>query len=121
MHDAFCTQEPFPAPLGGYLRTSTFRRACFDASAHAVGLKGLVPHSLRRTAASLAIQAGANIKAVRSMLGHASATMTWDLYGHLYDDDLDQVADRLGEVRERFLQTSCGLPADQGTTVVRLA
>ncbi len=111
----------FPAPLGGYLRTSNFRKACFDPSARAVGLNGLVPHSLRHTAASLAIQAGANIKVVQSMLGHASATMTWDLYGHLYDDDLDQVADRLGEVRERFLQTSCGLPADQGMTVVQLA
>ncbi len=29
------------------------------------------------------------------MLGHASATLTWDRYGHLYDDDLDTVAERL--------------------------
>ncbi len=69
----------------------------------------------------LAIQAEANIKVVQSMMGHVSATMTWDLYGHLYDEDLDQVADRLGEVRERFLHTPCGLPADQGPTVVQLA
>jgi len=25
--------------------------------------------------------------------------MTWDLYGHLYDDDLDDVAARLDAVR----------------------
>jgi hypothetical protein len=29
------------------------------------------------------------------MLGHKTATMTLDLYGHLYPDRLDEVADRL--------------------------
>ncbi len=56
-----------------------------------VELQGLVPHELRHTAASLAIKSGANIKVVQTMLGHASATMRWDLYGHLYDGDLDNV------------------------------
>jgi integrase len=41
-------------------------------------------HELRHTAASLAIQAGANIKALQNMLGHASAGLTLDRYGHLY-------------------------------------
>jgi integrase len=54
-----------------------------------------VPHELRHTAASLAIGAGASIKGVQSMLGHASAAMTLDLYGHLFGDELDAVADRL--------------------------
>jgi integrase len=35
-------------------------------------------HDLRHTAASLAISAGANVKAVQRMLGHASAAMTLD-------------------------------------------
>ncbi len=29
------------------------------------------------------------------MLGHASAAMTLDRYGHLFPDDLDAVADRI--------------------------
>ena len=29
------------------------------------------------------------------MLGHKSATVTLDQYGHLFGDDLDTVADRL--------------------------
>ena len=33
------------------------------------------PHDLRHTAASLAISAGANVKAVQRMLGHAPASM----------------------------------------------
>jgi hypothetical protein len=54
-----------------------------------------VPHGLRHTAASLAIASGADVKVVRQMLGHKSATMTLDLYGHLFEDRLDEVADRL--------------------------
>ncbi|MGO4229103.1 tyrosine-type recombinase/integrase [Arthrobacter sp. YAF34] len=33
----------------------------------------MTPHDLRHTAASLAISAGANIKVLQRMLGHASA------------------------------------------------
>lgn len=57
----------------------------------------VTPHDLRHTAASLAISAGANVKAVQRMLGHASAAMTLDTYADLFDDDLDGVAQRLEE------------------------
>jgi lysylphosphatidylglycerol synthetase-like protein (DUF2156 family) len=33
------------------------------------------------------------------MLGHASAAMTLDRYADLFDDDLDDVADRLDALR----------------------
>jgi integrase len=52
----------------------------------------VTPHDLRHTAASLAISAGANVKAVQRMLGQASASMTLDTYADLFDDDLDGVA-----------------------------
>ena len=55
-------------------------------------LPRITPHDLRHTAASLAISAGANVKAVQRMLGHASASMTLDTYADLFDDDLDAVA-----------------------------
>jgi len=53
------------------------------------------PHALRHTAASLAIASGANVKVVQQMLGHKSATMTLDLYRHLFPDQLDHVAEHL--------------------------
>ena len=80
---------------GGALRVPVFRRAAFDRAAAAIGMPGLHPHELRHTAASLAIAAGADVKVVQKMLGHKSATMTLDQYGHLFDDRLDDVADRL--------------------------
>jgi integrase len=35
------------------------------------------------------------VKAVQRMLGHAKASMTLDTYCDLFDEDLDDVADRL--------------------------
>jgi integrase len=63
----------------------------------------VTPHDLRHTCASLAISAGANVKVVQRMLGHATATMTLDLYGHLLSDDLAAVADALGKAMEAAL------------------
>lgn len=86
----------FPRQRGGLLPLEEYRRA-FDRACAEVGIEGLVPHGLRHTTASLAISAGANVKVVQRMLGHATAAMTLDLYGHLLDDDLSGVADALGK------------------------
>jgi len=45
-----------------------------------------IHRSKNGTAASPAIAAGAGVKAVQRMLGHRSATMTLDLYGHRWDE-----------------------------------
>jgi len=42
------------------------------------------------------IASGAHVKTIQRQLGHKSATMTLDNYGHLFDDDLDGVAVRTG-------------------------
>lgn len=55
----------------------------------------ITAHDLRHTAASLAISAGASVKAVQRMLGHKSAAMTLDTYADLFDEDLTAVADKL--------------------------
>ena len=57
----------------------------------------ITAHDLRHTAASLAVSAGANVKVIQRMLGHASAAMTLDVYADLFDDDFTQVADKLSE------------------------
>jgi integrase len=89
----------FAAAQGGVLHLRNFRRNSFDPAVRATGLDGLTPHALRHTAASLAIAAGANVKVVQMMLGHKSAIMTLDLYGHLMADQLDQVADAMDAAR----------------------
>lgn len=86
----------FPDGVGGPLRVRNVRRGWWNRAVEDAGIPaGLSPHELRHTAASLAITAGANIKTLQRMLGHASAALTLDRYGHLYDDDLGMVADSL--------------------------
>jgi len=85
----------FTAPGGGVLRNTNFRSRVFDRAKKELALPGLRVHDLRHTAASLAIASGANVKAVQSMLGHASAAMTLDVYAGLFTDDMDAVAERL--------------------------
>jgi integrase len=86
----------FTGPGGGPLRHSNFTRRVWRPAVAASGLPAdLVVHDLRDTAASLAISAGASIKAVQRMLGHASAAMTLDTYGSLFEEDLEALADRL--------------------------
>ncbi|WP_253202109.1 site-specific integrase [Subtercola sp. PAMC28395] len=78
-----------------------FASAVRKAQAAEPNMPRVTPHDLRHTAASLAISAGANVKAVQRMLGHASAAMTLDTYADLFPDDLDAVAESLATAREK--------------------
>lgn len=67
--------------------------------------------------------AGANVKAIQRMLGHASAAMTLDVYSGLFDDDLDGVAERLDEAVAQnladFLRTNSQVAAISGRSASR--
>jgi integrase len=67
----------------------------------AAGVAPLRVHDLRHTCASLAIAAGADVKVLQRMLGHASAALTLDRYGHLMPGQERSVADRLDEMARR--------------------
>jgi integrase len=89
----------FPDQYGHHLITPTIKyNSWWDKALVAVGLPPMTIHDLRHTAASLAVSSGANVKAVQKLLGHKSAAMTLDTYADLFDDDLDDVADRLNQV-----------------------
>jgi hypothetical protein len=45
------------------------------------------------------IRQGASIKAVQKQLGHATASITLDTYGHLFPDELEALAGRLEDAR----------------------
>ena len=85
---------------GGVLRNSNWRARVFEPAVTTCLKTGdsfpsITPHDLRHTAASLTVSAGANVKAVQRMLGHAKASMTLDVYADLFDEDLDDVAANL--------------------------
>ena len=78
---------------GGYLTPAQARYTFAKATVAVEGCQGVRIHDLRHTCASLAISAGANVKVVQRLLGHKTATLTLDRYGHLFPDDLGAVAD----------------------------
>jgi integrase len=53
-------------------------------------------HDLRHGAASLALQNGEPIVVVSKRLGHQSAKMTYDVYGHLMPGASRETANRMG-------------------------
>lgn len=116
----------FTAREGGVLRVSLWRRRVFARAVKrlveeskknkhdgAVEFPVVTPHDLRHTAASLAISADANVKAVQTMLGHASAVLTLDTYADLFPDDLELVAAALDAARRSALEQARDPAADQ--------
>ena len=101
----------FPDSAGGWMRASNVRRRWWAKALFDAGLPtDFKLHELRHTAASLAIRSGANIKALQNMLGHASAGLTLDRYGHLYQSDVDAV----GQAIDAEITVTCGHGACRG-------
>lgn len=109
----------FTGGRGATMRSQTFQRAALTEAAERLAVPGFHPHELRHTAASLAIASGADVKVVQQMLGHKSATMTLDLYGHLFGDRLDVVADAMDAARSTKLAAGV-YPLCTGPEVVSL-
>ena len=61
----------FPAPEGGYLHLENFRKRVWLPAIKPGRRRPLRVHDLRHTCASLAIAAGADVKVLQRMLGHA--------------------------------------------------
>jgi integrase len=94
----------FPSHSGAPLRSQAMQLVCLPTASAAIGIDPPIhPHEFRHTAASLAIAAGADVKVIQQMLGHKTATMTLDRYGHLLPDRLDTVAAALNTARASAL------------------
>lgn len=88
----------FTTTGGGILRAGNARRDWFDQAAEVAGYPGMTPHELRHTFASVAISAGASVKALQQAMGHHSAAFTLDQYGHLFPDDLGGFANTMSRI-----------------------
>lgn len=80
----------FTGHRGGPVGKTEFVTA-FRKVAEPLGLRpGKGFHQLRHTYASVLIAAGESVKTVQDRLGHTSAVMTLDVYGHLWPEDEDR-------------------------------
>ena len=84
----------FTDGLGRHLAISTFYKT-FKRIVSSIGRPDARPHDLRHTAATVAIAAGADIKSVQDLLGHATASFTLNVYAHTSDQMKKDTAARM--------------------------
>lgn len=73
-------------------------RRHFKPILEATNLPQIRPYDLRHTCATLLLGAGENVKVVSERLGHASASLTLDVYSHVLPDMQQAAAERLEEM-----------------------
>jgi integrase len=83
----------FPNAAGGFEDAHNLLRRSFHPALRRAKLRTIRFHDLRHICASLLLAAGVGIKEVQAQLGHASAQVTLDVYGHLIPGGSSAAAD----------------------------
>jgi integrase len=89
------------ATWNGETRTPNALSKDWSEMMSALGLK-ITLHSLRHTHASQLIAAGMDVISVSRRLGHASPSITLNVYGHLFSNTDDRAADIVGAALARM-------------------
>ena len=88
------TNLVFTNAKGGFLSYRTVYD-CFKRIVKKMGCPELRFHDLRHQYAVIAIKNGDDIKTIQGNLGHATATFTLDVYGHVTEEMKKNSADRM--------------------------
>lgn len=83
------------------VRASNGSKSWWKSALREANVDNMVLHDLRHTAASIAVSAGGNVKAIQRMLGHESAAMTLDIYADLFDDDIETLLIRIDALTDQ--------------------
>ena len=70
-------------------------------------LPHLTFHGLRHTAASFLLASGIDVRAVSGVLGHAQASTTLNIYGHMLQSSVHRAADAMQGVLNRVSTKKC--------------
>jgi integrase len=91
----------FGSMRGTPLQPSNFRQRVWDAALRLAGLdaEGYRFHDLRHTCVSRLVAAGADVKLVQAVAGHANPLITLKRYSHLLDARVTEAAHRFDPAR----------------------
>ncbi len=89
----------FPAPEGGPLHRTNFRRRIWQPALRRSVGEPCRFHNLRHSHVAFLIEAGEDPKVIQERLGHASIRVTYDTYGHLFPGRDEAAAERLATIR----------------------
>jgi integrase len=84
----------FPNRNGNPIDATRLVKDFFYPTLEAAKIKKVRFHDLRHTYASIQIKQGENIKYIQSQLGHATPTVTINVYGHLFESVNNEAAER---------------------------
>jgi len=87
----------FATTIGTVVNPSNLRNRSFKSLLGRAGLRSIRFHDLRHTCATLLLSRNVNPKVVSEMLGHASVSITLDIYSHLLPDMQEKAAQALEE------------------------
>jgi len=85
----------FESAKGHPIRYANFRREIWMPALRSARVPKIGLHVLRHSAAAAMIRAGASPKALQIILGHQSAGFTLSVYGHVFEQDMTELAERL--------------------------
>lgn len=88
----------FPNTIGRPVDVRSFQRRWWHRLIRKSGLPYIRFHDLRHTAATLLLARGMPVKAVSEMLGHSSAAITLNLYGHVLPHMQQQLAETMDDI-----------------------
>lgn len=102
---------------GGPFRQSNWYLRVYRPTLHATlapEYHGVTFHDLRHTCAAYLIEMGFHPKVIQQQMRHTSIQTTMDIYGHLFPDGLDAVADAFEAGYRQRLPTRDGKVQDIG-------
>ena len=77
-------------PFTGQMRKRMWERICKQ-----IELEGITPYNLRHTMATMLREVEVDIKAAQSIMGHANARITLDIYSHLTNRQIDAAGEKI--------------------------
>jgi integrase len=94
----FCSSDLVMLNARGGLVSNQSIWGSFVRATQEAGLPRIRPHDVRHTAATLLIKRKVNIKVVSQMLGHASVSITMNIYAHVLDEMEREATEMMGEI-----------------------
>ena len=115
----------FPNGAGNPESHANVLQRGFYPALRRAGLRRIRFHDLRHTFASLLIANREDPKRIQRLMGHSSIQVTFDVYGHLFPDGEDGVANRLestvlGEVGSKTVATQVRTTKRRPTRLVQV-
>lgn len=87
----------FPNRAGKPMASRNLAQRVFEPALRSAGLRKVSFHALRHSYVSLLLSQGESIKFISRQVGHSSAKMTLDVYGHLLEGAHEEAMEKLEE------------------------